>query len=46
MATYNPPDELFERQIDSIREQTHSDWVCVISDDALQPRAASPTCRR
>jgi glycosyltransferase involved in cell wall biosynthesis len=37
MATFNPPDELFERQISSIREQTHSDWVCVISDDASTP---------
>jgi glycosyltransferase involved in cell wall biosynthesis len=37
MATYNPPDELFERQIDSIRGQTHDDWVCVISDDASTP---------
>ena len=37
MATYNPPDELFERQIDSIREQTHNDWVCVISDDHSSP---------
>ena len=34
MATYNPPQGLFERQIESIREQTHGDWVCVISDDA------------
>ncbi len=33
MATHNPPAELFERQIESIREQTHTDWVCVISDD-------------
>jgi ABC-type polysaccharide/polyol phosphate transport system ATPase subunit/glycosyltransferase involved in cell wall biosynthesis len=34
MATYQPPLELFERQIASIREQTHQNWVCVISDDA------------
>jgi glycosyltransferase involved in cell wall biosynthesis len=33
MATYNPPAELFERQIESIRQQTHRDWVCLISDD-------------
>ena len=26
--------ELFRRQIESIREQTHENWVCVISDDA------------
>jgi glycosyltransferase involved in cell wall biosynthesis len=34
MATFEPPLELFERQIASIREQTHTDWVCVISDDS------------
>jgi glycosyltransferase involved in cell wall biosynthesis len=33
MTTYNPSVELFSRQIDSIRSQTHSDWICVINDD-------------
>jgi glycosyltransferase involved in cell wall biosynthesis len=33
MATYNPPLELFRRQIESIRAQSHCNWVCVISDD-------------
>ena len=33
MATYNPPRELLRAQVDSIREQTHRNWVCVISDD-------------
>ncbi len=33
MATHEPPPELFERQLESLRAQTHSDWVCVISDD-------------
>ena len=33
MATYEPPIDLFRRQIDSIRAQTHDNWVCVISDD-------------
>ena len=33
MATYEPPIELFRRQIDSIRGQTHRNWVCLISDD-------------
>jgi glycosyltransferase involved in cell wall biosynthesis len=37
MATYNPPPELFRRQIDSIRSQTHPEWVCVISDDCSDP---------
>ncbi|MFL5892049.1 MAG: glycosyltransferase [Solirubrobacterales bacterium] len=37
MATYNPPKELFGRQIDSIRAQTHRNWVCLISDDGSDP---------
>ena len=34
MTTYRPPRELFRKQIESIRRQTHENWVCVISDDA------------
>jgi glycosyltransferase involved in cell wall biosynthesis len=37
MATYNPPAELLRRQLDSIREQTHGNWICLISDDRSQP---------
>ncbi len=37
MATYNPPPDLFRRQIDSIRTQTHTDWICLISDDSSRP---------
>jgi glycosyltransferase involved in cell wall biosynthesis len=37
MATYEPAIELFERQIDSIRAQTHDRWICVISDDCSSP---------
>jgi glycosyltransferase involved in cell wall biosynthesis len=33
MAAYEPPMELFLRQLESIRAQTRRDWVCVISDD-------------
>ena len=33
MATYNPNMELFRAQVESIREQTYGNWVCVISDD-------------
>ena len=39
MATHDPPPELFARQIASIREQTHEDWVCVIADDGSRPEA-------
>jgi glycosyltransferase involved in cell wall biosynthesis len=37
MATYEPPLDLLERQLDSIRAQTHRNWVCVISDDCSTP---------
>ena len=37
MATHEPPLELFRRQVDSIRAQTHGDWVCVVSDDCSEP---------
>jgi glycosyltransferase involved in cell wall biosynthesis len=33
MATFDPEPRLLERQIASIREQTHGAWVCLISDD-------------
>lgn len=36
MATFEPPIDLFQRQIDSIREQTHTNWICLISDDASE----------
>ena len=37
MATYDPPLELLRAQLDSIRAQTHGEWVCVISDDCSKP---------
>jgi glycosyltransferase involved in cell wall biosynthesis len=37
MATYDPPVDLFRRQVDSIRAQTHRNWVCVVSDDCSAP---------
>jgi len=33
MATYEPNPKLLRAQIDSIRSQDHTDWICVISDD-------------
>lgn len=33
LATYNPPRHHFAAQLDTIRAQTHQNWVCVISDD-------------
>ena len=37
MATYDPPLQLLERQIESIRDADARDWVCVISDDGSSP---------
>jgi glycosyltransferase involved in cell wall biosynthesis len=33
MATFDPDPVLLERQIGSIRAQTHEAWLCLISDD-------------
>jgi glycosyltransferase involved in cell wall biosynthesis len=38
MATYEPAMDLFRRQLDSIRAQTHRHWICIISDDCSSPR--------
>jgi Glycosyl transferase family 2 len=37
MATYDPPIELFRRQVESIRTQTEPDWLCVVADDCSRP---------
>ncbi|MBN8868785.1 MAG: glycosyltransferase [Solirubrobacterales bacterium] len=37
MATYEPDLELLRVQIDSIRSQGDTSWVCVISDDCSSP---------
>src|SRR5438093_2437294 len=39
MATFNPPPELFRRQIESVRSQSHENWVCLIGDDDSRPDA-------
>ena len=39
MATFEPAADLLERQLDSLRAQTHEDWICVISDDGSGPEA-------
>jgi glycosyltransferase involved in cell wall biosynthesis len=33
LPTFNPPRELLQRQLESIRSQTHQAWLCLISDD-------------
>jgi glycosyltransferase involved in cell wall biosynthesis len=37
MTTYNPRLDLFRVQIASLREQTHENWICVVSDDCSRP---------
>jgi glycosyltransferase involved in cell wall biosynthesis len=37
MTTYNPPPQLFRKQVDSIRDQTYPRWVCIIRDDGSTP---------
>ena len=38
MATYDPPLDLFVKQIESIKQQTHDNWTCIINDDSSDPR--------
>ncbi len=33
MATYEPPEDLLRIQLESIKQQTHENWICLISDD-------------
>ena len=33
MATYNPTESQFRRQVRSLIEQRHANWICVVSDD-------------
>ncbi len=37
MATFDPPQDLLERQLESIVDQTHGEWICCISDDGSSP---------
>jgi glycosyltransferase involved in cell wall biosynthesis len=37
MATFNPPEDLFAAQVESIRAQTHGNWLCLVSDDCSTP---------
>jgi glycosyltransferase involved in cell wall biosynthesis len=38
MAAYEPDEELFAAQVESIRAQTLGSWTCTISDDGSQPQ--------
>jgi len=39
MATYSPNPDLFARQIESLKAQTHRNWFCLISDDEATPQS-------
>ncbi|MFC0546446.1 glycosyltransferase [Kutzneria chonburiensis] len=39
MATYRPDPAFLAAQLDSIRAQTHDNWVCVLSDDNSGPES-------
>jgi len=38
MTTYNPTIRLFRAQVESIVHQSHSNWICLVSDDASDAR--------
>ncbi|MCG6871972.1 MAG: glycosyltransferase [Gammaproteobacteria bacterium] len=37
LATYNPAPEPFRRQVESLRAQTFTDWICLVNDDGSDP---------
>ncbi|AHH93448.1 glycosyltransferase [Kutzneria albida] len=39
LPAHQPSAELLSAQVDALRAQTHTNWVCLISDDASAPRA-------
>ena len=41
MSTYNPQIDLFRVQVESLRAQTDTDWICLISDDCSRPESVS-----
>jgi len=36
LASFNPEKELFKNQINSIKNQTYSNWCCIINDDCSE----------
>lgn len=39
LATFNPDPDLFERQVESIRDQDRGGWTCVVCDDGSAPES-------
>lgn len=44
IATYDPPPALLERQLESIRGQSHGRWICLISDDCSTQHSFDRLC--
>jgi glycosyltransferase involved in cell wall biosynthesis len=44
MATYNPKLESFEKQIQSIINQTHQNWVLIVNDDKSPEKSFQQIC--
>jgi glycosyltransferase involved in cell wall biosynthesis/predicted nucleic acid-binding Zn-ribbon protein len=44
LTTYNPPLDLFTRQIESLIGQSYCNWVCIISDDCSSPEIYEQIC--
>ena len=42
MAMFRPPPALFLAQVASIQAQTHTNWVCIISDDNTEQKDYDP----
>ncbi len=45
MATYNPKVDSFEKQIQSIINQTHQNWVLVVNDDKSTEKSFQEICK-
>lgn len=45
MATFNPQIELFSKQVESIIQQTHKNWICIINDDCSDEKIFSKICK-
>ena len=46
MATFNPDLDLFRAQVGSLREQTDTNWICVVNDDCSRPELLPGDRRR
>ncbi|BAY77159.1 family 2 glycosyl transferase [Nostoc linckia NIES-25] len=45
MATYNPKIESFKKQINSIINQTHKNWILIVNDDKSSQKSFKEICK-